>query len=671
MSERNHPENQTVSESELDGLPPVIKKVIQRRPDRKFTIYYEDYATGSVVLDHDHSVGRGESAYAFKDDLGGRVQKLFFTRHLDTDPGKRRSQFSAEATTLKELNQAPDVDNFVAKTFGFGEVEITPSIKVPCITREFVPDTLPDLMNSKNETWTPESALVMTKKIGEALNFVFQNTKKKEIVADLIPNNIVRRKNGEWVLLEVGTTAKTTLDNNSEADIDTTYSAPECRVIGERKFFESSMVYNLALVYYHSLTGENLPETPNFSFIHLESISEKIDNPQEATAIYKVLEQALKEKPADRYQDINTFCLALEEAASPRPLGEIESIHTPENLISEKLLDLSGKNINDVRELTKEALEYAERMVVFPDLGFTERGIVPTGSVTEIDTQKHPEWLKVVSGADMGCGEVLATFTNLKAENFLKDQASLDKLRDRIAQDSSLYLGGGNHFIDFMVDDEQNVSVAIHTGAVKEMQKELTAIVEQAMLDGNWEKATAEYLAKYEKVVQSAHDNRLRILKAISEIYGESEVLFHEAHNTIAINKDKHTATIYKGAVHVKDVTKRQFMPSSRHDYADFYIPGPIVGEQTLHGISHGTGRAEATSVTREKNPVETNEGIMLPTGSKPSRGVAEGAYNSSVDAENIMLENGLMTLKNLEDIKQLKPIAHISNVKSRKKRRS
>lgn len=336
---------------------------------------------------------------------------------------------------------------------------------------------------------------------------------------------------------------------------------------------------------------------------------------------------------------------------------------SPENsIVSPKLKDFSGKPVDYVRKRTEHILPYVVSMFTFHDLSPTDerKGLIPTGSIVEINTAEHQDWLKLLGGSDMGCGILFASIDSPTDQS--DAQSKLDTISEKISS-GELWLGGGNHFIDIMVGPDGKYYVAIHTGSPRDEQEKLNEIVEQAKTNGNWEEATKIYLEEYKKIINSAHDNRQKILDAINEVYGLQEVKYHKPHNTINIDNKKQTVTIYKGVVHVTDITEKQFLPISMDEGAIFFTPGPTVGEYTNFGVPHGSGKARSTHEQRADHNLDIHPKIMLPTSAKGkvSRGVAKGAYNAYEPIEKHMLNVGLAKYDTEADIEKYETVGHIS----------
>lgn len=325
-----------------------------------------------------------------------------------------------------------------------------------------------------------------------------------------------------------------------------------------------------------------------------------------------------------------------------------------------EVVDFSGLDPWFVHQQIEHITLFANKIVVFPDLGPTEKGVVPTGSVTEININEHANWPELVKGADIGCGMVMASL-EIDKDTFLKSQNLLDEVYKQIKENKYVSLGGGNHFIDFVSDTENKIYVVIHTGAYRDKQKNLSKIITERQADEDWSKTTAAYMAEYNQVIESAHKNREAILGIVNKVYGDSTTVFHEAHNTIDLKPEKNTVTIYKGVIHVTDTTKKLLLPSSMNSRMDLYTPGKKIGDETLWGAPHGTGRNKSRS--EMKNTEVEIPNIMLVTGTTPPRTEMPDAYRSIVSTETTMLNKELMAMEKEGDITELTPIAYIGHI--------
>lgn len=110
---------------------------------------------------------------------------------------------------------------------------------------------------------------------------------------------------------------------------------------------------------------------------------------------------------------------------------------------------------------------------MFPDFSPTEEGKVPTGVAALIDTNRVPDYLSLVGGADIGCQMRLVRFDIDEAE-FRKEAGRLDGVVAALrSRKESVDLGGGNHFLDFLVFEDGQMGALVHTGSFGDQQVEL------------------------------------------------------------------------------------------------------------------------------------------------------------------------------------------------------
>lgn len=274
-----------------------------------------------------------------------------------------------------------------------------------------------------------------------------------------------------------------------------------------------------------------------------------------------------------------------------------EPVRSPEfEVIDTRVIDLSGLEPWFVASQVEFLRGRADKIVALPDLGPTQPGIVPTGSVVEFNANRYPEWLKHVRGADIGCGMLLATFDRpIRSDDFERDQGSLNGLYSElgVVKDRAA-LGGGNHFMDFARTGDNEVAVIIHTGSFGDRQVELGKLVKQMEESGRIGEVDL-YMRQYRDVVAAGEANRLELLAAVERIYGKAGRKTDLIHNTIKFEQKSGRAVVYKGAINVTSVGEGPlFLPSSMADVFVLYEKGNGISEDTCWAAPHGTGRAVA-----------------------------------------------------------------------------
>ncbi len=247
-----------------------------------------------VRFDKEHYLGSGITAHVLKTNTG--VAKIFI-------PIKNSNAGFDELHLNEALlsTNLPEHKN-IAKTIGVGKAKIGEQA-YPCIIREYIPYGLEEKV--ANEEMDLEKSVKMVSDITEAVTYIYNKT--GEVVTDLTSDDIRQRENGDWVLSDLGDTAKNGRD--AVAGYDSVYSAPECKDLKtiNKNATESSMVYSLSLILWESITGEKLSAFD----IALGGINE---NQKIPVKLFTVLQKAASLDPNDRYNNPNDFMDAVRES---------------------------------------------------------------------------------------------------------------------------------------------------------------------------------------------------------------------------------------------------------------------------------------------------------------------------------------------------------------------
>jgi len=354
--------------------------------------------------------------------------------------------------------------------------------------------------------------------------------------------------------------------------------------------------------------------------------------------------------------------------------SENQPLNEAENKTRARLADFSGLDPGLVLKEVGFLIPVANQIVVFPDLGPTEPGMVPTGSVTEFDLTKCPEWLRFVGGADMGCGMSFALLDcSVTEKDFVADQKTLDHLHGSLQPSDSTgpYLGKGNHFIDFAVNGQGRIAVVVHTGSPGDQHQELGQLVLKLTHTGKLAAGVNEYLTKYQEVINSAEENRRKILALIAKLYGKLEAVSDLPHNTLDLEANKGFVRVYKGSINIQGYQERLLLPSSMGQPMILYYPGVAVGESSLWGVPHGTGRKMARGKVPKQevgrvNPLTVNwprgRHLMTPSNSLLPATELPDCYRPLEAVEKIMEENGLLEFKKENELEYLDVIAYIGH---------
>lgn len=300
----------------------------------------------------------------------------------------------------------------------------------------------------------------------------------------------------------------------------------------------------------------------------------------------------------------------------------------------------------------------ASKVVILPD--FTPgSGYLPTGCSVEFPYEAQPEWRKFAI-SDVGCGMQLVE-SKFKWDEFEAQKQKWDNVYEKLGKNKGRLgdLGSGNHFLDAVVDDDQNVYFAIHTGSRSE----------SPLADKLIDKA-ARFDEKYLEIVNWARNNRDVIRETVEQEYGQTKFVLDKPHNFFHKKEDHDAVVIYKGAVRLKQ-GELGLVPSSM-DGQMALIRGEVGMEEINFAMSHGTGRREKRGAIR-----------TLMSNLDPNRDRLNDRFASlkrkiyipgSIKAESVSTElpehyrgldecldrvGGLVTV-----VKRLNPIAYIGQVK-------
>ena len=268
------------------------------------------------------------------------------------------------------------------------------------------------------------------------------------------------------------------------------------------------------------------------------------------------------------------------------------------------VINLSGISDWQVELSLRPLLENipAHRMIVFPDVSRTQRGVLPTGVMAQIDINEHPDWRKYIQGADIGCG---ITFGELpvEQEDFQNNPTALDSTYEELNRGELLTCLRGNHFVNFASNIKSHQILAVvHTGSYGDMQKQLGNLVDQP----------PKYDQKYARTIASGQETRGRIMEVIQRIYGQATHVVDTVHNLVEVDETQAQVTLFKGVTRIDSKSSEQVLPSSPSGRMVRYFPGPLAIE--LGGMSHGTGRAIPRGELRQLQPQTPGPRIMTPS---------------------------------------------------------
>lgn len=258
----------------------------------------------------------------------------------------------------------------------------------------------------------------------------------------------------------------------------------------------------------------------------------------------------------------------------------------PETVKGTEYYNFSGRSLEEVihyfqNEETKNAFS---KVVILPDFS-PVRGPLPTGSCIEVKPEFN--WKELVL-SDIGCGIALAK--SQVSWNYFNNHLDLwDQTADRLRSNKGKKgdLGSGNHFLDAVVDEDENVYFAVHTGSRNQASK-------IGKLTNSY-----KFENEYQRISQWAKGNRTEILKVLKSIYGPLEIILDKPHNFYVKDKNTGKVLVYKGAMKVLP-SQLGIIPSSM-DGEMLIVRGKPIIKDIDYAMCHGTGRLKSRSVSREE----------------------------------------------------------------------
>jgi hypothetical protein len=310
------------------------------------------------------------------------------------------------------------------------------------------------------------------------------------------------------------------------------------------------------------------------------------------------------------------------------------------------VFNYSGRPLGEALNLFPKNLSF-EKIVIMPDLN-PGRTPIPTGSSVELNEAKIPNWRKLVL-SDIGCGmQVLATPINWT--DFEANIDVWDSLYSQLKANKGGLgdLGSGNHFVDAVVDDDENLYFVIHTGSRNEATKAGGAVDNHPKFD-----------RVYDEIQNWARENRNKVREMLQEAYGETTLLFDQPHNTFTHVDDK--IVIYKGTVNLQP-GKMSLIPSSMDSDMVIIEGNNEELEKINFAIAHGTGRIKSRGEAKEEAYVYDFEAL------RKRIHIPEAIPNESILTENPScykdLDQCLSQLSELIVVRQrLHPIAYIGQI--------
>ncbi len=263
-----------------------------------------------------------------------------------------------------------------------------------------------------------------------------------------------------------------------------------------------------------------------------------------------------------------------------------------------EIKNLSAEPLGKLHSWIPHDLE-AEKVVFLPD-ACPGKSPLPTGTAV---LTKQPGWRKFAV-SDCGCGMRLLR-TDLSQADLT--QTRWDRVAERLRKNKGDLgdLGGGNHFLDAIVpDDDGPVHFLVHTGSRSE-----SGLVDDFVDEPD------RFDQEFSRVVDWAKENRAAIHRAIEAEFGLCQLVLDLPHNTYEILPDG-GAIIRKGSVKVGE-GDLNILPS--HMSGDVVLTRATAAvSDTLFSLSHGTGRtrsrAESKEISRDFDFGELRKKILMPS---------------------------------------------------------
>jgi hypothetical protein len=264
-------------------------------------------------------------------------------------------------------------------------------------------------------------------------------------------------------------------------------------------------------------------------------------------------------------------------------IEEVPSAVVPSFCIKEtgvRVFNYSGQPEHVLRKWIPRGLRDSE-LVILPD-ACPGKSPLPTGSVVRTTAA---DWRKFAV-SDCGCGMQLLQ-SDIAAAEFKRD--SWDSLGMAIARNKGSLgdLGGGNHFLDALVEEGTNrVFFLIHTGSRTE-----SGLVDQYVSQPE------RFDREFARVVAWARHNRDALASNVRSHFGRCELVSDLPHNTYEQLGDG-AVVIRKGANKVT-AGERCILPSSMAgDVVELEATARV--SETFDSLSHGTGRAISRSEAKD-----------------------------------------------------------------------
>ncbi len=328
----------------------------------------------------------------------------------------------------------------------------------------------------------------------------------------------------------------------------------------------------------------------------------------------------------------------------------METLFESDHMAMEKIngiqvVNLSGMPFGKAAALFDQRLK-AEKIILLPDL-CPGRGALPTGCAVLVDPAREPDWRRYAV-SDVGCG-ICLHWSSLDRVEFEKRRPSWDALASDLSGRAGALgeLGGGNHFLDAVVDAGQRVGFVVHSGSRDEGHDLGGLLAAPALFD-----------RRFAEAAQWAADNRRAIAAAATRRFGKLEFALDLPHNTFEMVGGK--VLIRKGAMKLPFGGTGLIPSSMDGDMA--LVEGKPAMAELLDSMLHGTGRilprGRAKMAAADYDFAGLRRKVYIP----------EAIKDASLRTEHPEcyrpLDGHLQLLERYFEIKgRLKPIAYIGQV--------
>ncbi len=169
-------------------------------------------------------------------------------------------------------------------------------------------------------TWTPSATARLLTEVGSALGYAHRSG---VIHRDLKPENVLLDEDGNAYLTDFGIAVRRSAKATAPTSTSQAYRSPE-EIAGQRLSSQSD-IFGLGVLTHELLTG-TLPETHTGRLVAAASIRDPYP------AIADAIERAIASDPTDRFDKVEGFVAAIEEAtgtAAPVQAPETSAVRNP------------------------------------------------------------------------------------------------------------------------------------------------------------------------------------------------------------------------------------------------------------------------------------------------------------------------------------------------------